>query len=171
VLLARLHNTGELLLLAEDLARRAPEAARGAPDRALDFLLAGLDGSTTAADEAALGVDALRRASMLMEGIEGQPIQRPSRAAKLKWVRRRLDAICRGRVEAAVASLGRAGPAEPSSSSSSSSAAACAQALARLRESPQRPKGMVWVGRGRQGRGVAAAASCRRFAAGGLRLM
>ena len=99
LLLARLPQHGHLLQYADDLAARGSDAGRMAPERALDFLLAGV------AAEAQSSVDDLRRAALLLETLVTQSLRRPARAAKLEQARRHLDDTCRTAFAATAASL------------------------------------------------------------------
>ncbi len=107
VLLAQTFDAGQHLRLAEELAARHGHPA---PDRALDFVLGAYGDAGVAEDGIAAGTDAMRRAAILMDGMERRPAQRPAQSARLERLRQRLDRTCRQRFEARADRLGRAAP-------------------------------------------------------------
>jgi hypothetical protein len=116
-----------LVLIADDLAAQRTDEGRSAPDRALDFLLAGVD--VPARDEIGAGqlAEQTRRALLLLDEVqaEAEATQRKGRLARVTAARRRLDATCRARFQAAAAKLTLA-PA-PAASASPPSAVADAE--------------------------------------------
>lgn len=104
LLLARLPHAGHLVQFADDLAARGNDGTRVSPDRALEFLLAGIE-SAAAPAQTPHSMDDLRHAAVLLESIVGQSLNKPSRINRLERARRELDATCRRSFDATAASL------------------------------------------------------------------
>ena len=98
---------------SDDLAARATDTSRVSPDRALDYLLAGIEDAPPASTGAPPDVDELRRAAVLLETLVLQSQRRPTRAARLERARRHLDETCREAFRASAITLLPAQPVEP----------------------------------------------------------
>lgn len=105
LLLARLPLAGHLLQYADDLAAKASDSGKIAPDRALDFLLSGIEHGGEEHGAFPSDVDEIRRAALLLETLVAQSARRPTRAARLERVRRRLDESCRDAFSTSTAGL------------------------------------------------------------------
>lgn len=108
LLLARMPQAGHLLHYADTLAATATGSSRVAPDRALDFLLGGMEESGETAD-----VDGIRRAALLLETLIRECQRKPTRAARLDDARRQLDETCRTTFQTTASALTPALAAEP----------------------------------------------------------
>lgn len=107
LLLTLLPGSGELLLVADDLAGKCRDDGRMAAELALEFLLNGAGRAPPAALPTAQAAEHMRRAALLLETMttEAQTTQRGARAARVAAVRRRLDDTCRERFAAAAEML------------------------------------------------------------------
>jgi hypothetical protein len=110
VLLAQTLDAGHLLRLAEDVAERSRHPP---PDRALDFVLGAYGDTGGAGDGMAAGTDAIRRAAIMLDGMERRKVSRPAQTEKLDRLRRRLDRTCRQRFEARAERLQCIAPSGP----------------------------------------------------------
>lgn len=110
LLLSQTLDAGQLLRLAEDLASRFGHPP---PDAALDFVLGAFGDGSGPQDGMAAGTDAMRRAAILLDGMERRTVPRPAQTAKLERLRQRLDRTCRQRFEARAERLARMRPGGP----------------------------------------------------------
>jgi hypothetical protein len=96
LLTARLPRAEYVLAAADDIAtRRSEPAARLAVDRAIDATLDVIEGMHAEQRQLSTATDELRRILGLLEGLDQQCAQRPSRRTRVTQLRRGIDAASR----------------------------------------------------------------------------
>ncbi len=106
ILLAKLPNADLLITTAGDLAAAmADPAARQAADKAIDFILDGIESSSGLHEDLTLATEEQNQIAALLNTLEGSgPASRPVRKLRATKLRRQLDTSARNRFNAEMAS-------------------------------------------------------------------
>lgn len=117
VLLARLPKSGYLMRLADEMSAAGQDVGRIAPDRALDFLIAGIEAQGRGGGSAQTDAEGFLRSAALLETMLDENSSKPSRVVKLEKVRRQLDEQCRATFATAAEQLLAVGKTDEAASS------------------------------------------------------
>ncbi len=96
VLMARLPRPEALVAVSDDLAsQQSDQAIRAAADRAVDFVLDGIEARPAAGANVAQAATEIGRIVTMLNDLNSRPGQRPARRARIDQLRRKIDSDCR----------------------------------------------------------------------------